>query len=303
MPGARVKAIKWRQKGKTLGTRSVTSIKTVLFALLILSTTAHAQAPAQQPAPAPQTQNPVQNAPTEVVVGTPHGPCVQPAPTLRWEDYQGPFAKVVGIFSGKLEFRSVHAPQYKAGAVLCTLTVKDKFFFFLEDSVQPANFVVAGFNAGIGQAENDDPSYGQGGAGYGKRFGASLANQASGEFFKDFVYPTIFSEDPRYYRMAHGSTGKRFLHAVGHSVIAYHDKDGTKMFNFSEWLGTTSAVVLANTYHFDNRRGVGPAARRVSISVGSDAGFDVLREFWPEIARTFRLPFRGQGERSEPALR
>ena len=68
------------------------------------------------------------------------------------------------------------------------------------------------------------------------------------------------------------------------------------MFNFSEWLGTASAVVLANTYHFDNRRGAGYAAKRISISVGSDAGFDVLREFWPEIARKFKLPFRGVNE-------
>jgi hypothetical protein len=25
-------------------------------------------------------------------------------------------------------------------------------------------------------------------------------------------------------------------------------------------------------------------------------GFDVLREFWPEISRKFRLPFRGESE-------
>jgi len=291
-------AQKFGPKGE--GVRTGAPIRTVLFFSLILATSAHAQTanPQQAPAPGPQnqSQSPAANPPTQVVIRTPTGPCVQPAPAVRWEDYEGPFAKFVGIFGRKLEFRSVHAPHYKPGAVLCTLTVKDKFFFFLEDSVQPANFLTAGFNAGIGQAEDDDPSYGQGAAGYGKRFGASLADQASGEFFKDFVYPTIFSEDPRYYRMAHGSTGRRFLHAVEHSVIAYRDKDGSKMFNFSEWLGTASAVVLANTYHFDNRRGAGPAAERLSISVGSDAGFDILREFWPEIARKFKLPFRDQGE-------
>ena len=62
--------------------------------------------------------------------------------------------------------------------------------------------------------------------------------------------------------------------------------------NFSEWLGTASAVVLANTYHFDNRRGFAPAARRFGYAVGSDIGGDILREFWPEIARKFKLPFR-----------
>ena len=263
-----------------------------LIVSLTLATPAHAQAPVPQQAPAPAPQMPAPSGPTQVIVGTPNGPCIQPPPTVSWDDYEGPFAKAVGIFGRKLEFKSVHAPHYKPGAVLCTLTVKDKFIFFLQDSVEPANFLIAGFNAGIGQAENDDPSYGQGAAGYGKRFGASLADQTSGEFFKDFVYPTIFSEDPRYYRMAHGTLGKRFFHAVSHSVVAYRE-DGTKMPNFSEWLGTASSVALANTYHFDNHRGFAPAARRFGYAVGSDIGADVLREFWPEIARKFKLPFRG----------
>ena len=72
------------------------------------------------------------------------------------------------------------------------------------------------------------------------------------------------------------------------------------MFNFTEWLGTTSSVVLSNAYHPNNKRGVGPAATRVAFNVGGDIGFDVLREFWPEIARKFRLPFRDQNEQGSP---
>jgi hypothetical protein len=84
-----------------------------------------------------------------------------------------------------------------------------------------------------------------------------------------------------------------------HSVVAYRE-DGAQMFNFTEWLGTTSAVVLSNTYHPDNKRGLGPTATRVVYNVGEDMGFNVLREFWPEIARKFRLPFRGQSEPGSP---
>jgi hypothetical protein len=68
------------------------------------------------------------------------------------------------------------------------------------------------------------------------------------------------------------------------------------VFNVSEWLGTTSAVVLSNTYHPGNQRGFTPAAQRVGYSILNDMGFDLLREFWPEIARKFKLPFRGQNE-------
>ena len=272
--------------------------RVILLALILFASVAQAQTspPAQAtPSPAEQSTGSPATA-AQLTVETPTVPCVKPPPTVSWRDYQGPFAKVIGIFGEKLELKSVHSPHYKPGAVLCTLNVQDKFILFVENSIAPATFLTAGFDAGISQAENDDPSYGQGAAGYGKRFGASMAGQASSEFFKDFAYPTIFSEDPRYYRRAHGSTRARLFHAISHSVVAYRE-DGKPMFNFSEWLGTASAVVLANTYHPDNRRGFEPAARRFSYAIGSDIGFDVLREFWPEVARKFKLPFR---DRSEP---
>jgi len=247
------------------------------------------QSQAQQQPQQRQSSSPL----PEVLQKNPAAQCLEPAPFLRWQDYQGPFAKTVGVFARRLERRSVHAPQYKPGAVLCTLRLKDKFRLFVQDASDPVTFLSAGFNAGISQAENDDPSYGQGAAGYGKRFGTNMAGQASSEFFKDFAYPTIFSEDPRYYRLGQGSKRQRFLHAVEHAFVA-HRENGTRMFNFSEWLGTTSAVLLANTYHPDNRRGFSPNAQRVGYAVASDAGFDILREFWPEIARKFKLPFREQ---------
>jgi len=205
----------------------------------------------------------------------------------------GKVREIVGVFARRLERKSVHAPHHKPGAILCTLEPKDKFILFVHDTVDPVTFISAAYNAEIGQAENHDPNFGQGAAGYAKRFGAGLADQASSEFFKDFAYPTIFSEDPRYYRLAGGSGGKRLFHAAGHMFIA-HREDGTHMFNFSEWLGTSSAVALSNVYHPDHKRGFSPAAQRVGYSVLVDSGFDVLREFWPEIARKLKLPFRGQ---------
>lgn len=212
---------------------------------------------------------------------------------VRLEDYEGPFRKVVGTFAGRLERKSVHAPHYKPGAKLCTLLLKDKFVLFVRDSIDPVTFLGAGFAAGLDQAQNSDPSYGQGAQGYGRRFGAELAGQATSTFFVDFAYPFIFSEDPRYYRMLHGPVHKRLWHAVAHAVLARKD-DGTTMFNFTEWLGTASTVAVNNTYHPDYRRGFAPAAERVGYGVLQDVGFNVLREFWPEIARKFKFPFRGE---------
>ena len=263
-----------------------------------------ARAQNQSP-PAPGQQSPPASGNLPVVVPVeqeqtqenPNAPCIQPPPIVRWQDYQGPFAKVVGAFGRKLERKSAVPPHYKPGAKLCTLEIKDKFRLFVGDTVDPITVVNAAFNAGLGQAQNSDPSFGQGAAGYGKRFGVNMIDQAQSEFFKDFAYPTIFFEDPRYYRLGHGSTQRRFLHALAHAVVA-HRENGMPMPNYSEWLGTTSAVALSNVYHPDNRRGFGPSAKNVIIAVSEDAGFDVLREFWPEIAHKFKLPFRGEEDES-----
>jgi hypothetical protein len=224
-----------------------------------------------------------------------NAPCIEPAPVVSLEDYEGPMKKAVGFFGRALERKAVHPSRYKPGVFLCSLETKDKFVLFLQDSLNPVAFLGTGFNAGLDQASDRDHAFGQGTKGYAKRFGASFADQASSKFFKDFALPTLFSEDPRYYRMARGRFGKRLLHAVGHSFIAYR-VDGTRMFNSSEWLGTTSAVVLSNAYHPGNERGAGPVAKNVGLAVLQDMGFDVLREFWPEVSRRLNLPFRGSHE-------
>jgi hypothetical protein len=68
------------------------------------------------------------------------------------------------------------------------------------------------------------------------------------------------------------------------------------MFNISEWLGDVSGFSLSNVYHPGARRGFAPTAEAVGVGVAMDAGFDVLREFWPEVARALHLPFRDQNE-------
>jgi hypothetical protein len=258
-------------------------------------------------APTPPSQDPLvdpEPAPNmlfnEEAVKNVNAPCVEPPPMVRIEDYDGPYKKLVGTLARPLERKAVHPPTYKPGAKLCTLPVKGKFLLFVSDSLDPVTFLTAGFNAGLDQAEDYDHNYGQGAQGYGRRFGAEFAGQATSNFFGDFLYPWIFSEDPRYYRLAHGSTKKRLVHAMEHVFVAHTD-NGKHMFNFSEWLGTTSSLLVSNTYHPDNERGFSPAAQTVAFNVLQDVGFDILREFWPEISRKFHLPFRGQSVPPPPS--
>ena len=222
-------------------------------------------------------------------------PCLEPPPVLRWQDYHGPYEKLVGVFARKLERKSARAPHYKPGAVLCSLEARDKFMLFVDDTFDPISFLSAGFNAGMDQASGRDPAFGQGAGGYAKRFGADFASQSTWRFFTDFAYPIVFSEDPRYYRLGQGTTGKRLFHAMEHTVIAHRD-DGSHMFNFSLWLGTGSALAMSDVYHPGNAGGIAAGARAAGYSMAGSMGFDILREFWPEVARKLHLPFRDMRE-------
>ena len=220
-----------------------------------------------------------------------NAPCVQPAQLFSAADYEGPLKKLVVYFSRKPEIITVHSPQWHRGPRLCTLDASEKFRLFAQNSIEPVTFVASAFDSGLAQAEDSDHSFGQGATGYSKRFGAALADEISSNFFHAFLFPVVFRQDPRYYRRLEGRGMTRLGHALSHVFVAEGDS-GKRMFNFSEWLAATSSVALSNTYHPGSSAGLRPAARRVALSVGSDVGFDVLREFWPEIVHKLKLPFR-----------
>jgi len=217
--------------------------------------------------------------------------CLEPPPMVRWQDYNGPFAKLVGTLGTKLDRPSVHLPHYKSGDILCSFSVKDKFVYFVQDSTDPVTLFGVMFFSSIDQWQNSEPRFGQGMQGYAHRWGANEASDASGRFFSEFFFPTVLSEDPRYYRLGRGSTGRRMAHAVEHAFVAHAD-NGRLMPNLSEWAGTTSGVLLSDLYHPGTTHGVGSVAWQVSFNVIQDTGFDILREFWPEIAQKFHVPFR-----------
>jgi hypothetical protein len=224
-------------------------------------------------------------------------PCAKSVDPFDVDDYNGPLNQVVARFSQKVDRVTVHAPRHRTSLRPCSLSAGEKFRLFVDDSIDPINFVAAAGSAGLAQADGDDPAFGQGATGYSQRFAAAVADNATGDFFGIFLYPAIFHQDPRYYRVGHGSAQSRLGHALEHTFIAHSDS-GKRMFNYSEWFTTVSSKLVSNLYHPGNPRGFGPTASRVGFSVAGDMGWDVLREFWPEIAHKFKLPFRTHEEYS-----
>ena len=63
-----------------------------------------------------------------------------PPPLLRWQDYNGPFERLVGVFGRNRNVLQVHPPHYKPGAVLCSLETREKFALFVHDTLDPYRF-------------------------------------------------------------------------------------------------------------------------------------------------------------------
>ena len=219
-------------------------------------------------------------------------PCARPAETWDIDDYNGPFNGLVNRFSQKVELKTVHIATHRHSRVKpCSLSAGDKFHLFAQNTFEPINFIGSAWDAGSAQISHDDPSFGQGADGFQKRYVVALTDNVADDFFNTFLYPSLFHQDPRYYRMGHGSTPARLGHALRHVFVAHSDS-GALMPNYSEWLGTASSKALSNLYHPGNERGFGPTASRAGFSIATDAGWNVFREFWPEIAHAMHLPFK-----------
>jgi len=162
------------------------------------------------------------------------------------------------------------------------LTSKQKFRLMARTMIDPFTFVSAGITAGLGQATNSFSQYGQGATGFAKRYGAAFADNADSNFFSNFVYPSLFKQDPRYFRLGEGSVKKRVGTAIVQEFVARKDSGGHTI-SYSNILGALTAGSISNIYYPTEDRGFGLTMSRAATALGWGTLGDVLLEFWPDI--------------------
>ncbi|MGB5153779.1 MAG: hypothetical protein WBN74_09045, partial [Candidatus Sulfotelmatobacter sp.] len=159
---------------------------------------------------------------------------------------------------------------------------KEKFAISAKGSFDPYEFTVVGIVAGIRQAEDSSPAFGQGMKGYAKRYGAAFADQVDGNIMVGGLYPTILKIDPRYFQLGKGSFVSRFGYAIDRIFIARRDS-GASMFNVPEFAGNATAIAISNFYYPAADRSWSSSLSDWGTQMGLDAFGNELKEFWPDI--------------------
>jgi len=159
------------------------------------------------------------------------------------------------------------------------LTAKQKFSLASHDTFDWTSFVGISASAGIEQATNSFAGYGQGTAGYAKRWAAKFGDGRSSDFLSHAVFPSLFHQDPRYFYQGTGTKTSRTLHALSSAFVARSDS-GKPMPNYSYLLGDMCSGALSNAYYPHANRGMNLVFTNAAIGLAGRAGGTVLREFF-----------------------
>jgi hypothetical protein len=164
------------------------------------------------------------------------------------------------------------------------LTAGQKFRVVARSSFDPVQYPYYGFLAGIAQMENSEESYGQGAAGYGKRYGSTFADGTIENFLVGAIFPTLFRQDPRYFELGKGAFVHRTAYSVSRVFLTRSDS-GKGQINFSEIVGAGATAGISNAYHPAGDRTVRNTLSVWGTQMGWDAVAFVVKEFWPDIRR------------------
>jgi hypothetical protein len=185
------------------------------------------------------------------------------------------------------------------------ISPKQKFALAFHTATDPVAFGIAALDAAYSQASDAFgpefstqtnsagkkvttrfEGYGQGWAGYGKRVGASYADNFDGTMLGNAVLPVLLKEDPRYFRLGTGTTQHRILYAISTTFWCKRD-NGTWGPNYANVLGNFAAGGISNIYYPSHDRGASLTfTRGLTVTLEGTLG-GLSNEFLPDLTRKF----------------
>jgi hypothetical protein len=166
---------------------------------------------------------------------------------------------------------------------LAPLTLKGKWKLYLKSTYGPLSFGYRLASAGIDQAQDSVPDWGQGMKGYLKRFGSNFG-QGVVDNSTRIGFQAIFHEDPRYLPSGRSGFLCRMAYAVKQEIISRKDSGGVRI-GYTRFLATTTGVVVSRQWQPGAERTAGKYMSAIATSIAWDAALNIVSEFWPRKKR------------------
>ena len=182
-----------------------------------------------------------------------------------------PHKRVLLLFPG---YETIQDPD----TPVAPLRTRQKFEMAYRKTVDPSFLIESAMFAGYDQVANYGPEYGSGAGPFAQRFGYNAANLSSTFLFTDAVLPTLFHQDPRFFRKGRGSFGSRVWWALRSEAVAYNDQ-GRSVPNVSNMLGFGMSTALSNAYSPDSSITFAKTMERFGVKEGVSFALNIMREF------------------------
>lgn len=165
------------------------------------------------------------------------------------------------------------------------MTQRERNRLYFRTMVNPLSFVRCAASAGIDQAKDKPAEWEQGASGYGKRF-ANIWGQYSIQRTVTYGLGSALHEDNRYFNSGRQGFWPRTGYALSSGILARHD-DGTRHFSISQVGGVAAGAFLARPWLPQSQSSAGDGAVSFGITMASNMGFGVVKEFLPDVVRPF----------------
>ncbi len=159
------------------------------------------------------------------------------------------------------------------------LFAKQKFYLAWRSVIDPVTILGVGFLAGVYQAADVPGGYGQGAAGYGRRFGGAYGDVVVGTFIGSAILPSILHQDPRYFYQGTGTTKSRLKHALLNAVEARNDRTKKWEPNYSGIIGSFASGAVSYAYIPASDRNTGMFFEESLIRLAESSVAGILQEF------------------------
>jgi hypothetical protein len=166
------------------------------------------------------------------------------------------------------------------------LTQAERNRLYFSTMINPLSFARCAFSAGVDHANDKPFEWEQGASGYGKRF-ANILGQYSIQRTVTYGLGSVLHEDTRYFNSGKQGFWPRTGYALSSGILARHD-DGTRHISISQLGGVAAGAFLARTWLPPSQHSAGDAAVSFGITMASNIGFGVVKEFLPDLLRPFR---------------